>query len=92
MDTAWMLAAPVGVLRIAEFFDQIIYGNEFDGRYKDGIKMKHDVADLLEYPTVKSVLQELEAAVRSELKVCRACHCGGDGASCSGYCTGCCGL
>ena len=30
--------------------------------------MKHDVADLLEYPTVKSVLQELEAAVRSELK------------------------
>ena len=68
VDTAWMLAAPVGVLRIAEFFDQIIYGNEFDGRYKDGIKMKHDVADLLEYPTVKSVLQELEAAVRSELK------------------------
>ncbi len=50
----------------AELFEQLIYNNTFDGRYRDGIKTKVNVADILDYASIKEKFEEIDAAIRAE--------------------------
>ena len=67
-DTAWLLGAPTSVSEISTFLEGVIYGQEYDGRYKDGIKNRHEVQDFLAYSSVKSTMENLGALVRQEAR------------------------
>ncbi|CAE7604706.1 unnamed protein product [Symbiodinium necroappetens] len=66
--SAWVLGAPESVSLAADLLDQLIYKDNFDGRFKDAVKTHHETADFLDYPSVKSKIAEVEDALRKESK------------------------
>ena len=67
-DTAWLLGCPPSVNEICDFLDQVVFGYQYDMRYKDAIRSKHEVEDFLNYPTLKSVMENIEKMTRQEAK------------------------
>ena len=65
-DTAWLVGASPGLLAVTELLDKLVYTGDFDGRYRDAIKSKHELDDFLAYPSVAKELQEVEQKVRAE--------------------------
>ena len=44
-DTAWLVGASPGLLAVMELLDRMVYTGDFDGRYRDAIKSKHELDD-----------------------------------------------
>ena len=44
-----------------------MYSCEFDGRYRDALKSKHECSDFLDYPSVKKRMEAIEAALQKEI-------------------------
>ncbi|CAK9001222.1 Uncharacterized protein SCF082_LOCUS6841 [Durusdinium trenchii] len=65
-DTAWLLGCPPSVTEICDFLDALVYGSQYDLRYKDAIKSKREVQDFLNYPSLKSTMENIEQKVRQE--------------------------
>lgn len=65
-DTAWLLGCPPSVTEICDFLDALVYGSQYDLRYKDAIKSKREVQDFLNYPSLKSTMENIEQKVRPE--------------------------
>ena len=66
-DTAWMVGGKESLSLAAEFLDEVVYSSEFDGRYRDALKSKHEYSDFLDYPSVKKRVEAIEAALRKEI-------------------------
>ena len=65
-DTTFLMTLPKSTGLIMDFVEAMIYGNEFNPRYKDTIKARGNIHDVLEYASVKAKITEIEDAVRSE--------------------------
>ena len=61
-----MVGCPESVSKAAEFFEDAQYSDAFDGRCRDAIKSKHEVADFFAYTSVKRRLDEIETLLRQE--------------------------
>lgn len=57
----------VVILTFRRFMGQdLIYSNTFDGRYRDAMKSRLDVADFLDYPSVKDRIDAVVDATKAE--------------------------
>lgn len=67
-DSAWLVGASEAVVLCADVLYRLLYSPEFDNRYKDAIKARHEVADFVAYPSIKKELEAVEGKVREESK------------------------
>ena len=65
-DTTYMAGWPQSATLLFEFLDDVIYGKEFVGRYKDAIKNRSTPEDFLAYPSVVVRIEAIAEAIRSE--------------------------
>ena len=65
-DTAWLLGCPESLSKFAELVNSLVYKDDYDARFRDAVKSRHEAVDFLDYPSVKRELEDVEQALRTE--------------------------
>ncbi|CAK0867026.1 unnamed protein product [Prorocentrum cordatum] len=63
VDTTWMVGWPPSSVAACTFPEECIYTCSYDGRYRDAVKSKAKVADILEHESVKREIDEIAATL-----------------------------
>ena len=66
VDTSWMVGWPQSSMQACNLIEELIYTVEYDGRYKDCVKTKGKVADMMEYESVRRELDEVATLLTQE--------------------------
>ncbi|CAK0845984.1 unnamed protein product [Prorocentrum cordatum] len=66
VDATWMVGLPPSSVAACTFPEECIYTCSYDGRYRDAVKSKENVADILEYESVKREIDEIAATLAQE--------------------------
>ena len=66
VDTSWMVGWPPSSVAACTFLEEIIYSVAYDGRYRDAIKSKATVVDILAYESVKREIDEIATTLAQE--------------------------
>ena len=66
VDTSWMVGWPPSSVATCTFLEECIYTCSYDGRYRDAVKTKAKVADILEYESVKREIDEIATTLAQE--------------------------
>ena len=61
-----MVGWPPSSVAACTFLDELIYTVSYDGRYRDAVKSRAKVADILEYESVKREIDEVTATLAQE--------------------------
>ena len=67
LDNSWRLGWPDSAAFAADLIEELVFGVNFDGRYRDALKTSLTVAaDILDYPSIKAKFDQIEAAIQVE--------------------------
>ena len=66
VDTTWMVGWPPSSVAACTFLEELIYTVSYDGRYRDAVKSKAKVPDILEYESVKREMDEITTTLAQE--------------------------
>ena len=66
VDTTWMVGWPPSSVAACTLLEELIYTVTYDGRYRDAIKTKAKVADILEYDSIKREIDEIATTLAQE--------------------------
>ena len=65
-ELSWQLGWKQSGVLAAALFEDLLFSDVFDGRYRDGVKSKATAADVLAYESIQSRIAEVEKAIREE--------------------------
>ena len=63
---SWQLGWKQSGVLAAALFEDLLFSDVFDGRYRDGVKSKATAADVLAYGSIQCRAAEVEKAIREE--------------------------
>ena len=66
VDTTWMVGWPPSSVAACTLMEELIYTTTYDGRYRDAIKCKGKIADILDYESVKREIDEVSTTLAEE--------------------------
>lgn len=66
VDMSWQVGLPTSALLLTGLVEDMVYMNTFDMRYKDCMKSRGEVLDLLDYPSVAERVKEIRDAIVAE--------------------------
>ena len=65
-DTTYMSRWPASATMTFDFLHEMIYGSTYHGRYKDCLKSRGNVNDMMEYTTIQAAVDAIKEAMRPE--------------------------
>ena len=74
IDTTYQAVWPASTQMIADLGEELCYTALFDGRYRDALKSHLGIEDIVEYPSIKSRLDEIQTKLKEEAAAVQAAN------------------
>ena len=74
IDTTYQAVWPASTQMIADLGEELCYTALFDGRYRDALKSHLGIEDIVEYPSIKCRLDEIQTKLKEEAAAVQAAN------------------